>query len=74
MAHWCHLANTTELVLPLAHPSPQPKRQIDRFNHFCTDHGTVSSGMPGMSFPTVIAASHVGFGPHLIHASFDTSP
>jgi len=23
--HWRHLANTTELVLPLAHLSPQPK-------------------------------------------------
>ena len=29
-AHWCHLANTIELVLPSAHPSAQPKRQIDR--------------------------------------------
>jgi len=38
-AHWRHLANTTELVLPLAHPSPQPKRQkneIDWFSRFCT--------------------------------------
>jgi len=35
-AHWRHLANTIELVLPSAHPSPQSKRQIDRFNHFCT--------------------------------------
>jgi len=29
-AHWRHLANTTEIVLPSAHPSPQSKRQIDR--------------------------------------------
>jgi len=29
-AHWRHLANTIELVLPSAHPSAQPKRQIDR--------------------------------------------
>ena len=29
-AHWCHLVNTTEPVLPLAHPNPQLKRQIDR--------------------------------------------
>ena len=35
-AHWRHLANTIELVLPSAHPSPQPKRQIDRFSRFCT--------------------------------------
>jgi len=40
--YWHHLANTTELVLPLAHPSPQPKLQIDRFSHFCTAHGTAS--------------------------------
>ena len=41
-AHWRHLANTTELVLPSAHPSPQPKRQIDQFSRFCTAHGTKS--------------------------------
>jgi len=29
-AHWRHLANTTELVLPSAHLNPQPKRQIDQ--------------------------------------------
>jgi len=46
-AHWRNLANTIEHVLPLAYPSPQPKRQIDRFSHFCTAHGTVLSGMPG---------------------------
>ena len=33
-AHWRHLANTIELVLPSAHPSPQPKGQIDRFSRF----------------------------------------
>jgi len=33
-AHWRHLANTIELVLPSAYPSPQPKWQIDRFSHF----------------------------------------
>jgi len=33
-AHWRHLANTTKRVLPLAHLSPQPKRQIDRFSRF----------------------------------------
>ena len=39
IAHWRHLANTIELVLPLDHPSPQPKRQIDRFRRFCTAYG-----------------------------------
>jgi len=38
-AQWRHLANTIELVLPSANQSPQPKRQIDRFSHFCTAHG-----------------------------------
>jgi len=33
--HWRHLANTIELMLPLAHPSPQPKRQLDRFSRCC---------------------------------------
>jgi len=42
--HWRHLANTIQLVLPSAHPSPQPKRQIDLFNRFCTAHGRASSG------------------------------
>jgi len=27
---------------PLAHLSPQPKQQIDRFSHFCTAHGRKS--------------------------------
>ena len=41
-AHWRHLANMIELVLPSAHPSPQPKRQIDRFICFCIAHGRKS--------------------------------
>ena len=41
-AHWPHLANTIEFVLPLAHPSPQLKRQIDRFSRFRTAHGRKS--------------------------------
>ena len=39
ISHWRYLANTIELVLSSAHPSPQPKRQIDRFNRFCTAYG-----------------------------------
>jgi len=45
--HWCQLANTIELVLPLANPRPQPKQQMDRFIRFCTAHGRLSSAMPG---------------------------
>jgi len=41
-AHWCHLANTIELVLPSAHPSPQSKWQIDQFSRSCTAHGRKS--------------------------------
>jgi len=41
-AHWRHLANTIELVLLSTHPSPQPKRQIDRFGRVCTAHGRKS--------------------------------
>jgi len=41
-AHWRHLVNTIELVLPSAHSSPQPKRQIDRFSRFCTAHSRKS--------------------------------
>jgi len=33
-AHRSNIANTIELVLPYAQPSPQPKRQIDRVSHF----------------------------------------
>jgi len=40
--HWHHLANTIELVLLCAHPSLQPKWQIDRFSRFCTAHGRKS--------------------------------
>ena len=52
-----HLANTIELVLPSAHPSPQPKQHLDRFSHFCPVHCRVSSCM---FFPLKIAPSHRG--------------
>jgi len=40
-AHRRHLVNTTELVLSTAHPSPQPKRHLDRFRRFCSAHSLV---------------------------------
>jgi len=53
-AHWRHLANTIELVLPSAHQSPQPKRQIDRFGRFCTALGRKSKYFTvGASFPNI---------------------
>jgi len=30
------------LTVPLAHPSPNPKRHLERFNRLCTAHGTAS--------------------------------
>ena len=41
-AHWRHLANTIELVLRSAHPSPQLKWKINRFSYFCTPHSRKS--------------------------------
>jgi len=41
-AYWRHLANMIKLLLPSAHPSPQPKRQIDRLRRFCTAHNRKS--------------------------------
>jgi len=54
------LANTTKLVLPSAHLSPQPKRQIDQFSRFCTAHRRKSLYFTmGAPFPR-IAPSHGG--------------
>ena len=46
MAHWRHMANVIKIVLTSVHSSLQPKRQIDRFSHFCTAHGRMLSGIP----------------------------
>jgi len=57
-AHWRHLANLIELHS--VHPSPQPKRQFDRFGHFCTAHSRKSLYFTtGDPFPKV-APSHAG--------------
>jgi len=67
-ANWRHLSNTTELVLPSAHPSPQCKRHIDRFYHFCTAHGRKSSYFAmGAPFPKNCPFPWRGSGPHLIY-------
>jgi len=50
-AHWRHLANTIEPVLPSAHPSPQSKRQIDRFGCSCTAQAEVPILTMGSSCP-----------------------
>jgi len=62
-AHWRRLANTIELVLPSAHPSPQPKRQIDRFSHSCTAHGRKSLYFQWALFPKKFPIPMGGSGP-----------
>jgi len=65
-AHWHHLANMIELVLPLAHPSPQSKWQIDRFSCFRTGDRRVPLYFAmGAPFCPKIAPSHGRSGPHL---------
>jgi len=70
--YWRHLANTIitiQLVLPSAHPSPQPKRQVDRFSRFCTAHG-VKSLYSTMVDPFPKMALLLGdLDPHIIYDS-----
>jgi len=50
--------NTVELVLPSTHPSPQPKRQIDRFSRFYSAHGRTSLYFTTSDTFPKIAPSH----------------
>jgi len=69
-AHWRHLANTTELVLPSAHPSPQLTRQIDRFSRFCTAHDRKCLYLTMADpFPQNCPFSLGDRDPHLFHDS-----
>jgi len=62
--HWHHLANIIEHVLPSAHPSPEPKRQIDRFSRFCTDDRRVSNYFTVVRLsPSKLALPMVQSGP-----------
>ena len=71
-AHRRQLANTIELVLPSAHPGPQPKRQIDPFSRFCTAHSRKSLYFTmGNPFPK-IAPSNRGIWTHVTHYSLDS--
>jgi len=58
-AHWRHLPNTTELVLPSAQPSPQPKRQTDPFQFLHTSRQKVPT-FQWAPFSPKIAPSHGG--------------
>ena len=72
-AHWRHLANTIEIMLPSAHLSPQPKWQIDRFNCFCTDHGRKSILYNGRPFPPKLPFLMSDLDPRLIRDSLGLS-
>ena len=71
--HWRHLANTIELVLPSAHLSPQPKRQIDRFSRFCIAHSRKSLyTLQWTPLSSKNAYFHGGSGPHDPHLTHDS--
>jgi len=71
-ADWRHLANTNEPEHPSAHPSPQPKRQIDRISRFFTAHGKIRYTLQrALLFPK-ITPSHGG--PHLTRFLGHPSP
>jgi len=62
-------ANMAECV-PLALSSSQPKRQIDRFSHFCINHGRKSLCFTmGDPFPQNCPISWRDLQPHLTHDS-----
>jgi len=56
------MANTIELVLPSAHPSPQPKRQIDRFSSFAQLTAKSPYTLQWAPLSPKIAPSHGGSG------------
>ena len=71
--HWRHMEITTEFVLPLAHPCPQPKQQIDRFSRFCTAQGRKSSPYTLQWALPKNCPYHGGSGRHLTHDSLGPS-
>jgi len=66
-AHWRSLANTTELVLPSAHPSPQPNGKLH------SSQQKVPILYNGCLFSPKIDPSYGGSGPHVIHDSLGQS-
>jgi len=54
----------------LGHRSPQPKKHLDWFSHFCTAHDKVLSGMPGyVFFPKNCPFAWGNLDSHLRHGS-----
>ena len=53
-------------MLPCAHPSPNPKRHLDRSSRFCTAHGRASLYFTmGRSFPSKLPLPVGDLDPHL---------
>jgi len=69
-AHWRHVANTIEPMLPSDNPGPQPKRQIDQFSRSCAAQGRTSQNFTmSVSFPQNCPFPWVYLYAHLIHGS-----
>ena len=62
-------------TLPWTHLSPQHKQHLDRFSHYRTSHGRVSSSVHGMSSPLKFCLFVWGdLDPHLITVHGSTGP
>jgi len=72
-AHWRHLANTIELVLPSFHPihNPNGKSIGSAVSAQLTAESPYT--LQWVTFPPEIAPSHRGSEPHLIHDSLGHS-
>jgi len=68
-AHWRHLANTIELVLPWTNPSPQPKRHLNQFSRFCTVYLSVIRDAGACPSPSKLPLLMGDLNPHLIRGS-----
>jgi len=74
-AHWSRLANTIELVLPWANPSPERKRQIDRLCRFAqvTAESHCSAYFTIGELFLKNCPYHGASGPHIIYDSLGQS-
>jgi len=54
---------TSSNMFPLAHPSPYPKRHLDRFSRFCVAQAESLYFTMGRPFPLEISRVHGGSGP-----------